>query len=229
MGHLLLQHTIQAATGIPEDVVVNTFHFETVAAPTDFDIDNAMLRVQDFWNTIYPGNPTGTAVCSLVSLFMATPGRTIRAYDMAQPMPRVPVGEIVYAGLNVGAAPAPRESAIVLSYRGAPAAGVIPARNRGRIYIGPAAQGDAGDPDRFVAVSGGDLRPTLVAREVLGRAAAALAAPPANPLVSTEQWSVFSRVDNALRPIVGGFVDDALDTQRRRGARATTRTNWVSA
>jgi hypothetical protein len=42
-------------------------------------------------------------------------------------------------------------------------------------------------------------------------------------------WGVFSRVDNVFRKYTNWWVDDAWDTQRRRGKRATARTTGTTS
>lgn len=39
-------------------------------------------------------------------------------------------------------------------------------------------------------------------------------------------WSVFSKKDWALRPVVAGWVDDSPDITRRRKVQPSVRTSW---
>jgi hypothetical protein len=89
-------------------------------------------------------------------------------------------------------------------------------RQRGRIYVGPL-NGSAMED------TGGDARVTPQCRSDLAAAFKRLGA-----FEDALAWAVFSRKDNEARgPIGGGWVDNAFDTQRRRGRDASVRTSWV--
>jgi hypothetical protein len=67
----------------------------------------------------------------------------------------------------------------------------------------------------------GDVRPTALARGIVADAALRLKA---RDLGSS--WCTYSTVDGGVGVGLKGFIDDAYDTQRRRGTKATTRTTW---
>lgn len=95
------------------------------------------------------------------------------------------------------------------------------ARRTGRIYIGPLHTGAlaaAGDPgDRKVLDT---LRTTLTqAATGLQTALKAMGTPPAG-----FSWDVWSRADGQSREVHQVVVDDAFDTMRKRGQRATATT-----
>ena len=90
-------------------------------------------------------------------------------------------------------------------------------RKRGRVYIGPLSSActtlPTGDQDvRIHSTTIGIL--------------AASAADMAN---TTEDvtWEVYSRADDDFYAITAGWVDNAFDIQRRRGAIASVRTTWT--
>lgn len=87
------------------------------------------------------------------------------------------------------------------------------ARYRGRLFLGPlgtTAQSSSGGNKCVVnPVLQADLK--LIANQLL---------------TAEPTWGVWSRKDKIVRPIVGGWVDDKLDTQRRRGTDPVARTNW---
>lgn len=91
------------------------------------------------------------------------------------------------------------------------------ARHRGRIFIGPLCYG----PGMFTTDGTADLRPSAAVRDVLAAACNDLAE---NTTIS---WSLWSRTLGLTFAVQSGWVDDAFDTQRRRGAQPTTRTNWT--
>lgn len=225
MGHILVQHQIQSANGLAADNVTNTFHFQTPGAPTVADANQAITKVKAFFDTVYSGNPAGVGVGTLVSALMLNTGRLCKAYDMDEPPPRVPLATDTSTMIGTGVAAVPREVAVVLSFRSLIASGVPAARRKGRVFIGPFASGTGVNPTQFLTVTSSDVRPTLVARQILSRAAVQLA----NHTAGGALWSTYSTVDDFLSPVLSGWIDDACDTQRRRGSKPTTRENWTGA
>lgn len=124
----------------------------------------------------------------------------------------------------------PQEVALCLSYR-ADIVGVLEetsdgadpgtardrprSRRRGRTYIGPLTT-------TTISVSDDNTRPKVEVRETLTMAAAKFAAD-LNAASVNIDWGVWSRVDRLVRPVTLAWVDDAFDTQRRRGLAASTR------
>jgi hypothetical protein len=116
----------------------------------------------------------------------------------------------------------PDEVACCLSYRHFPYdAGINPQSQRGRIYFGPL------NPDAFEGSGGGDEwntppRPATAFKNILAAAASDLE--DANDADNT--WIVYSRVLDQGFAVTDGWIDNAFDTQRRRGVAATARTLW---
>lgn len=110
--------------------------------------------------------------------------------------------------------PLPGEVACVISLRSTENS----ARARGRLYIGPLHLlcQDVGTSN--------DSRPIMGFRTALKSAAETLA----NGAVAAGcSWQILSRADGDTKEIVGGFIDDAWDTQRRRGVDPTSRLGWM--
>jgi hypothetical protein len=86
------------------------------------------------------------------------------------------------------------------------------------MYLGPLVQ-EAG------TIQGGLQRPAVDLRTDLGLAFKAMA----NNITSltTGDLSIWSRADAATYAVVAGYVDDAWDTQRRRGLSPTLRTSFT--
>lgn len=199
--------TINYFTGLPEDVISNVFYWASV---TPLDTDQAagiVTRLNAFYN----------AIDAHLSPVLVPSSLRYRFYHMEDPEPRVPFYDVPGAGLTLGSAGTAEESSVCLSYQAAPASGDPQARRRGRIYIGPLASTAItnGTSSAFSQISG-TVRADLAA-------AAAILADQSEP----HQWAVYSTVDNVARQIVGGWIDNAVDTQRRRGRRATIRNNWI--
>lgn len=212
MAHIKALVTIGHSSGVPENAATNTLHFSTPApAPLPAELDAIVAAVHEFYGTAVAG--TGLSVSALMSINVAGGAKDVKLYNMAQPPPRVPLRSEPFPAFGLGPGSFPLEVALVLSFRSLATSGTPLSRRRGRIYIGPLSD-DAPRIDR----SGGDVRPSVQARQTLAGAAARLVAR------NDVDWSVFSTVDGTLTPVLSGFVDNAYDTQRRRGTKATART-----
>ncbi len=113
---------------------------------------------------------------------------------------------------NVGGSnPLPTEVAACLSYvadRNLP-------RNRGRIYLGPLGT-------NALVTSAGRVLVSPAFRTALRESAARLQGANGQSI----SWHLYSTVANQMKLITGGWVDDAFDTQRRRGTAPTVRETW---
>jgi hypothetical protein len=125
-------------------------------------------------------------------------------------------------GAGLGTAAMPSEVALVNSfqadYSGAAeeSGSTRPrARRRGRIYLGPLQQGAAS------TATNTESRPVAAFVTVIKEASEQLLGD------ADTQWGVWSRADAAVRLCIQGYVDNAFDTQRRRGQAPTTRTAWT--
>lgn len=208
MGVKRAMVVFESQTGLPEDRVVNTWHFmeDAVAA----DISTAL---QAFYNG------GGTPVNSLISEFAsrATDKAQVRVYDLADAQPRPPTVFPFTLG-GTGGTPLPKECAVTLSYY---ADRSLP-RQRGRIYLGPINAG-------ALQNASSDMNVSATARGIIASAATVL-------MGATPNWCVWSEARQleqpggggnfGAQPVTGGWVDDAVDIQRRRGLKARTRTMW---
>lgn len=208
-GLVQMPHT----NALPEDVSVNNWYFRTpdTLSATFTDIATAL-------RTFYTG---------IQSMYAATRDlakTTITFYDMASPKPRPPLGvaPLGLAGTG-GTGNAPGELSIVLTFHGQKVAGQRFARRRGRIYIGPLAGTGANDmyvPTGYIA--------TLTGQALALKGTSDLA--PWSWVVYSETQAEAPNPPNVFpdTDIVGGWVDNAWDIQRRRGYRDTTKTTWGS-
>lgn len=190
-----------------KDVATNTFHFSTVATPDSAERLAIAARLDAFYSAIdlYLSPVISQSLC------------TYKFFDLADPPPRVPVETIPTVGLTFGTNGLPEEVAICLSYLATPVSGEPIARRRGRIYLGPLSTTAIGQ-----ASSSAFTRISSATRTALGNAAAVLA-----DQSEASQWCVYSPTDGIARQIKNGYVDDAADTQRRRGRVTTARTIWT--
>ena len=130
---------------------------------------------------------------------------TVKAYDAQGTPPVYPVGDAIINADTYPASGAPREIALCLSFYSERNT----KRNRGRLYI-----------PWCVLSAGAGVRPTEANRIKVGTLATIL-----SDLGGVDvDWCVYSRLDDAARPVTNWWVDDEWDTIRSRGLRPTTRT-----
>lgn len=203
MASNLVQVTLNHDSALPEDVTVNAWSFNTgVAKDTTAAID-IVAKLQTFYN----------AFASRLSASLAGTG-SVKFYDRADLKPRVPwfTGALV---IVPGTSNLASEVSLTLSFSSDVISGVPAARRRGRLFLGPLAS-SVND-----ATSG---RPITAAVTEISNAAGVLQTASAN--AAGWGWEIYSRTDLIGRDVLRGYVDNAFDTQRRRGLRPTTRTLW---
>ena len=197
MARYDIQVILQGQSLLPEDQFVNVLHYEINAPDT---VEGTCDDIAAAYNNF----PHWSAQLA------ATNGLTIKVYDGGVPNPAGPLFTKTYT-LGVQTTAFPTEVAVCLSYATTddPAASV--ARRRGRIYVGPLSS----------ISTGADARPDAILRaDVLtlgdGLASAGNA--------GNTTWLMYSVRDADYFKIESTWVDDAWDTQRRRGLAPTTRT-----
>jgi hypothetical protein len=197
-------------SGLPEDKTVNTWHFTPLTGGTT-DQNNIRDNLVSFYNGSNP--VAGATVASFLSTVL-TGDYELSLYNLADPEPRAPIAE--YTGtFSIGSGVAlPAEVACCLSFEAVPVSGEIQARRRGRVYIGPL--------DNSASDSAG-TRPAQQLRDALAEAGERLMT---ESDTDSTFWSVYSRVDNATVAVERGWIDNAFDTQRRRGEAPTDRQLW---
>lgn len=204
----------QGKSGLPEDQFVNTFHF-TGEGTYDEDASLAAAAVFAFYNATDLG-PTYSPVSSFLSPWLEN-AYVIKTYDMSIPPVRVPTDFPQTRIAPTSASGPPEEVAVTLTLHGS----VPPAspRRRGRIYLGPL--------NNSAVVSSTATTRSLVHTSFIVALTERAEALVDWPLLTWCIKSVTPAVNYV--PIVSGYVDNALDTQRRRGPDATVRTPFVGA
>ena len=206
-GLHVFQWAFQGVSGLAEDQFVNSWHWvqSGVLGP---DYEN----VEDMLYTFYTGE--GQSDTPSIANFMTTGNvngdYTLKAYNLEDPKPRTPVFESSGAISPGGADSLPTECSAVLSFQATVESGENQKRRRNRVYLGPFS---------VQANDDGLLKGTLVERLLFqGRG---LMNESANS--NTWSWVIYSPTDDNAEPVHGGWVDNAWDTQRRRGIRKTAR------
>lgn len=207
--------TLQGASLLPEDQYVNSFHFDHVEPVVITDYDNVRDMLRDFY-AVSPVGGTGS-ISSFMSSRIQTVA-TVRAYDLGDPIPRAPRYESTFnMAARASGDPLPEEVALVLSFERPRISGTPQSRRRNRIYLGPFAE----------SANGTDARPSAALRTNIARAARDML--DASNASVRWTWEVNSPTYNEHGPVVGGWIDDAWDTQRRRGQASSTRLLWDDA
>lgn len=208
--HFRAMAILKGKSGLPQDVYVNNFVFRSDVVTGD-NADRIAQNLEAFYGDVLP--PATSALKTYLPAALLAPGFEVRVYDLGQEAPREPTIIQVPMDWSTSSSVMPQEVAITASYyadRNLP-------RSRGRIYLGPLIHGSG-------SMESDGLRP---ADSVRANIAAACRWLSANQNGMT--WCLLSRVDAQAKPITNGWVDDAFDTQRRRGLPATTRDVWVTA
>ena len=199
---------------VPADYPTNTWYF-------DGDDGNADAS---YWSgahtlltTFYQAIDQGIFPQQVATSF------NVKYYDMRDPTPRAPEFEDAIAITSTGDM-LPAECAVCLSFQAQITSGLNQKRRRGRIFLGPI-QSAVG------TVVNSQVRVSSTARTLITGAAAALEDGIALATTGTLKWAVYSptthaesNIDDAFNDVTDGWVDDAFDTQRRRGPKPSTRT-----
>jgi len=202
-----VQAIIKTDDAISENYVTNSWCIDCANYPSDSELDEYVVDFDQFYTTMtgFFGNT------------VAQNGHELKFYDLSQTVP--PNYPIAIKTFDLASNPStdglPSEVALCLSMQGAKSSGFPQARRRGRIYFGPLHAGTTADG-----------RPTTAVINALAAAADALAT---GLLASTNSaiLSIWSVANAAAVHVNDGWVDNAWDTQRRRGIDRTTRTTFT--
>lgn len=197
----VILHTVDA---FPANYVTNSWAFMGTDPVADATALTAAIKAfYAAWAPTYMSN------------LVAQNGHEVKYYDLPGPRPNYPVLE---QGFNFttapGGAPLPSELSCVLTIHGTRTPGFPQSRRRGRLYLGPLGT---------AAQSGG--RPVSAFMTALTTAAIAFKST-VDGLAGDTAWAVWSVTDGAAVGVSGGWVDNAMDVQRRRGVEPTSRTTW---
>jgi hypothetical protein len=207
---------LQGVTLLPEDQYVNTWAFDCNdgLAPDGADYDDVEDALSEFYNI--NTTLTNSAIATRLSKSISRTECELRMYHMGQAPPREPEVRPFALAAAVDTDPLPSEVAIASSFY----SGRNLPRQRGRVYLGPW--------QRTVVVTNQTIaRPTTEILQTIESASERLAA-----RAGLTTWCVLSSSvapGGALLPIDNGWVDDAFDTQRRRGEAPTSRRAWSVA
>jgi hypothetical protein len=216
-GGIRAQLVLSGKTGLPEDTFVTTWAFKTASGSVDGAHRQQVASMLENWLTGVGAN--GNSIVNMLGeqvLGGVGAGR-VKTYDLGGLPPRNPTTFTFDVPAPAPSTSMPAEVAITCSFRGS----VSTPRTRGRVYVGPLAgtstvkTSDGATGRQFVS---------SVARLTIVQACQRLRAYP-RPEFPT--WCILSQRNLNLVEVEGGWVDDAFDTQRRRGLDPVGRTTWV--
>lgn len=224
---------LQQFGGLPQDRVENVVNVGFAAEPTPGEVISCLSEFGSFYIDI-SGAQVQSVSQYLSEVLLRNPGgASIYAYKTNDLTGATPLGSPVGSSTftldsAVGTTQYPEEVCVALSFNGElldipqtapnptpPPLTIRPAqRRRGRIYIGPLGNNAATDGPQ-------SLRPSTQFMTDLGIAFAKMCNDIAT--ATTGEVCVWSKADAATYAVVEGFVDNAWDTQRRRGLSASAR------
>jgi len=214
-----VQASLRSASGIPADANVNVWHWKGMATDREDSADEIIGAMTGFYVNIAEIFCTNTTSGLIDYKF----------YDLADSMPRVPFRTVNASALTTTDGDGlPTECAVTMSFGGSAESGLAQRRRTGRLYFGCLTTGVTTTVTGFVQVS----TPT---RSLIQTAADALITDP-DPLKAI--WAVFSPTTAGSTPwsptalatattnVTEGYIDNAMDTQRRRGTLPSDRTTF---
>lgn len=211
------QSTIQDISNLARDRYVNTFHVEHLLGDAS---DAGLLAVSTVIGTFF------TSVQGYLGNQCNGTGHKVSAYNLSlAPGSRVPLGTQSFTLAGDSADPLPAEVAMVMTFEGIRQAGVAPQSTRGRMYFGPLNV-------NTLNAAGGDhqSRPKAsFVTELLGAAHLMVenirAVTDMRMVIAStvQDHGILATGSRKGYPVNHVSADDAWDTQRSRGDRATYR------
>jgi hypothetical protein len=229
--HYLCKVVFNTLSGLPRDKLTNDLSVRGPDAPASGDFDNLLNDIRSFMNGTATGQ-THPLTYYLSSIVDTTPSATVGTIEVyKRPATAGPLGSPVYSGpfgrTTIGGTSLPEECNCAISFHadltGIPehsGATRPKAQRRGRIFWGPltdAATGvDSASQEHFINTGF-----MTDANAAMGHLVNALQG-------HTPAWflEVWSKVEYAGHDVIAGWVDNAIDTVRKRGPGPTTRATW---
>lgn len=203
---LRAQTELKMGAGQEASAPTSILWFDSTTPETD--VDEIFAAITDAYNSV-SGDLSGQ---------VDNADHRVRIYDMSDPEPRAPIFDDTFSLVEAPSGSSlPPQCSMVISFQGVRVSGVQQARRRGRVYIGPLDVSSVGTT--------GLLTSTCVGHGINWAQDMLTASLDA----TTWNWVVWSRVNESATVITNGWIDNRVDTQRRRSADATSRTLWAPA
>nr|CRY96102.1 hypothetical protein [uncultured prokaryote] len=226
-AHIRVVTRIPYEDDIKRDVSENVWWFfsEDLTVDNDIMASDAIARMQSFWEDTPDGvdHPLGYYMSSVLK--RDTDACDILVYDAQGDAgaPPFTTAQFTLGGNHTPNVNMPEEVALCASYwskNPSLQGNLLPRpRRQGRVYIGPFNTWALANGTSGYARPNPDLTATLVGA----------ISHIADNNADDGGWCVLSRASHQSSVITNGWVDDAWDTQRRRGVDASTRTSWAAS
>ena len=188
---------------------MNTIYFSTPAPVDQAVLTQCTTAFRNFWEAAHA--PALLTVGEFISSTARGTGSSVKIYNMGDLIPRPVIHEqpFVLSGTPIGTKQLPNEVAVCLTFKAAQLPGVRAQSTRGRIYVGPLMEGALSAP-----VEDAHSRPTGALVDAMLQGGIALKAGLAS---AGATWVIASRTLGRYFEVANVSVDNAWDTQRRRG------------
>lgn len=193
----------------PTNVAVNVWSFQVPADDIEF-----LLGIQAYLSTFY------VAINDWMSPLLNCANANIKMYRRLDAQPQAPIFDNIGSfGIdNQTNEPLPEEVAVVMSFRGPLESGQAAARRRGRVFLGPMGSQIVEPGANGRAVVAADFIDTVITATIDAEA----------ELVGAgAHHCVWSKLDQEGYVVTDYWMDNAFDTQRRRGPDSSFRQTWI--
>lgn len=197
---------LDSTTGLPEDRATNTYHFDVSATG-----EAIRSNIMDLMENLYATEGDATPLINMMSNDLCEGTGRVTLYNLDDAEPRAPIDSREFSATPASVSGMPAEVAIVVSFEALPVSGEPQARRRGRVYI-----------PWLTDTANTEGRPTTAFIEGLAESFTQFLE--ASDASLSVDWVVWSPTSNEAVGVARGWVDNAWDTQRRRGFAATART-----
>lgn len=242
------QTVIPSTGGLSRNQAVWTLHWRNDTGLADRNADATTIRAR--LNALLTALTSPTLDSNLrLAAYMNAAQAFTEIYDLQEPKPRVAISGGIHTVPNtpgVGTSDLPPEVALCVSYQGVRISGVPQNRRRGRIFIGPLAiagssLGDIGSPTtaQMTALltsfrtsldpgTAAEPRLCVLSRQTWAGLGVGEKPPPDPNTGDIIYPEIPGNLPSAMVDVTELWIDNAWDTQRRRGLDATTRQTQVS-
>lgn len=231
MAIIRVQRIELPKSALAEDQKVNTIYFDSTATndPINPSLEELQAMVDAFDKFFNTATAFPAVRTFLAETTMATQRSKYKLYNMSHATPRVPLLEVNGANptpANTGIA-LPSEVALCLSYKSGIISGQAAGRSRGRIYLGPILTSSI-----VAEAANGESRPVSDFQNAAVQAGKRMQNESETAGFNWVIYSPTQRSENqgdfpgpffASSAVVTLWCDNAFDTQRRRGLKATSR------
>lgn len=218
LARVSAQVILRTNDNIPANYVTNTYHFLMDYATVDptpgaddlegitDQVNNALVDLYNDLQNIWGG--------------LLQTGHRIKYVNIDEPAPQYPYQEELFDLGSITASQfLPNEVCIVSSFEADQVAGINQATRRGRVFLGPLAIG--------ALPNGGRVSPAT--QSLIATSFDTFSGKQDTAGFTGWQWMVYSRKRDEMARVTNGHVDNAFDTQRRRGLESSVRTTWVNS